>query len=37
MVTGETAVGLQPIRVIEFLAKTAREAQNYMERNQDAR
>ena len=37
MVTGETAVGLHPIRVIEFLAKTAREAQNYMERNQDAR
>ncbi len=32
MVTGETAVGRHPVRVIEYLAGTAREAQRYMEK-----
>ena len=30
MVTGETAVGEYPVRVIEYMSKTAREAEKYM-------
>ena len=30
MVTGETAVGEYPVRVIEYMSKTAREAERYM-------
>ena len=29
MVTGETAVGQYPVEVIDFLARTVREAQKY--------
>ena len=32
MVTGETAVGHHPVEVIDYLAKTVREAKMYMER-----